>query len=86
MKVLAKSSYIYLLFEEMGLVTDAQRTELDDAAFEYRVRAKGIQARRDIKTRAEARGFLFEDAFMDADTIERWIIPSLAVVKTERGM
>ena len=32
----------------MGLVTDAQRTEVDDAAFEYRVRAKGMQAKRDI--------------------------------------
>jgi len=29
-------------------VTDAQRTELDDAAFEYRLRAKGMQAKRDI--------------------------------------
>jgi hypothetical protein len=29
-------------------VTDAQRTELDDAAFEYRMRAKGMQAKRDI--------------------------------------
>jgi hypothetical protein len=32
----------------MGLVTDTQKTELDDAAFEYRVRAKGMQAKRDI--------------------------------------
>jgi hypothetical protein len=46
-KALAKSSYI-ILYKERGLVTDAQRTELDDAAFEYRVRAKGMQARRDI--------------------------------------
>ncbi len=29
-------------------MTDAQRTELDDAAFEYRLRAKGMQAKRDI--------------------------------------
>jgi len=29
-------------------VTDAQRKELDVAAFEYRVRAKGMQAKRDI--------------------------------------
>jgi hypothetical protein len=32
----------------MGLVTDTQRTELDDAAFEYRVRAKGVQEKRDV--------------------------------------
>ncbi len=29
-------------------MTDAQRAELDDAAFEYRLRAKGMQAKRDI--------------------------------------
>jgi len=45
--VLAKSSYI-LLCEEMGLVTDAQRTELNDAVFEYSVRARGMQAKRDV--------------------------------------
>ena len=29
-------------------MTDAQRAELDDAAFEYRLRAKGMKAKRDI--------------------------------------
>jgi hypothetical protein len=46
-KAPAKSSHI-LHEKERGLVTDAQRTELDDAAFEYRVRAKGMRAKKDI--------------------------------------